>query len=324
MRFLLDDEQRDFARALDAMLTASDAPGAARAWSRGEPEPGRALWARIAEAGVFALAVPEEFDGLGPLGVELALAFEALGRHAVPGPAVETVATAVLLTELGDAGLAKSWLPRIASGQVVATLRIHANSPYALDADAADAVFDLNDDELRLAAGSGEPAPSLDPVRRLTLPESGGELLATGTAVRSAATRASEWAALATAAQSLGVGRELLARTVAYVQQRRQFGVAIGSFQAVKHRLADVLIALEFAQPLLHAAALSQDGRDIAMAKVATGEAACLAARAALQLHGAIGYTEELDLSLWIRKARPLRDAWGTPAACRARILDAD
>jgi alkylation response protein AidB-like acyl-CoA dehydrogenase len=60
---------------------------------------------------------------------------------------------------------------------------------------------------------------------------------------------------------------------------------------------------------------------DIAMAKVASGEAAYATARAALQLHGAIGYTEELDLSLWLRKARPLRDAWGTPAACRALVL---
>ncbi|MEU4106223.1 acyl-CoA dehydrogenase family protein, partial [Streptomyces tanashiensis] len=131
----------------------------------------------------------------------------------------------------------------------------------------------------------------------------------------------------ATAAQSLGLGRALLDRTVEYVRQRTQFGVAIGSFQSVKHRLADTLIALEFAQPLLHSAALAlAEGADhrsaeVAAAKVTAGEAAYAAARTALQLHGAVGYTEELDLALWIRKARPLRDAWGTPAACRARVL---
>jgi alkylation response protein AidB-like acyl-CoA dehydrogenase len=119
----------------------------------------------------------------------------------------------------------------------------------------------------------------------------------------------------------------MLARTVEYARQRTQFGVAIGSFQTVKHRLADTLIALEFAQPLIQAAAVvlaAEDpasGREIAAAKVAACEAACAAARTALQVHGALGYTEELDLSLWIRKARALRSAWGTPAACRARVL---
>lgn len=142
-----------------------------------------------------------------------------------------------------------------------------------------------------------------------------------------AAAHAVEVARLATAAQSLGLGRALLAATVSYVKQRTQFGVAIGSFQAVKHRLADTLIGLEFAQPLVYAAALalaagaSSAGREVAAAKVAAGEAGYAAARTALQLHGAIGYTEELDLSLLLRKARPLRDAWGTPADCRARVL---
>lgn len=132
-----------------------------------------------------------------------------------------------------------------------------------------------------------------------------------------AAGAAADWAAFATAAQALGTGEALLRATVAYVQQRTQFGVAIGSFQAVKHRLADTLIGLEFARPLLYgaAAALAEGapcaGADVAAAKVAAGEAAYAAARAALQLHGAVGYTEELDLSVWVRKAGPLRDAWG-------------
>ncbi|WP_042416171.1 acyl-CoA dehydrogenase family protein, partial [Streptacidiphilus anmyonensis] len=104
MRFLLDAEQRDFARTLDTMLAAADTPSAARAWARGDHTPGRALWDRLAKAGVFALAVPEQFDGAGPLPLELSLAFEALGRHAVPGPAVETVAAAVLLAALGLPG----------------------------------------------------------------------------------------------------------------------------------------------------------------------------------------------------------------------------
>lgn len=125
-------------------------------------------------------------------------------------------------------------------------------------------------------------------------------------------------------------GEALLRATVEYVKRRTQFGVAIGSFQAVKHRLADTLTGLEFARPLLYGAALAlaeetpRAGADVAAAKVTAGEAAHAAARAALQLHGAVGYTDELDLSLWLRKARPLRDAWGAPGACRERVVAGD
>ncbi|MFI8420643.1 acyl-CoA dehydrogenase family protein [Streptomyces sp. NPDC085479] len=327
MRFLLDDEQREFARTLDALLSAADTPRAARAWAAGDHAPGRALWSRLAGAGVFALAVPEAYEGLGPLPVELAVAFTELGRHAVPGPLVETVAAAALLDRLGDKAAASAWLPRVAAGQAVVSLSVPAlTGPYALDADLADAVLVAEDDTVRIAASAGHVQPSADPVRRLARPAAGGTVLARGPEVAAATAYAAEVAALAAAAQALGLGRALLDRTVAYVKQRTQFGVPIGSFQAVKHRLADTLLALEFAQPLVHAAALALAGhgtapREVAAAKVTAGEAAHAAARTALQLHGAVGYTEELDLSLWIRKARPLRDAWGTPASCRARVL---
>ncbi|NUK68303.1 acyl-CoA dehydrogenase [Streptomyces lunaelactis] len=172
-----------------------------------------------------------------------------------------------------------------------------------------------------MARGHGPLRGSVDPVRRPAVPGPEGAALAVGPQVAAAAAYAADVAALATAAQALGVGLTLLDRTVAYVKQRTQFGTAIGSFQAVKHRLADTLIGLEFARPLLYGAALSMAPADIAAAKVSACEAAYAAARTALQLHGAIGYTEELDLSLWLRKARPLRDAWGTPAQCRARVL---
>ncbi|MYX94739.1 acyl-CoA dehydrogenase [Streptomyces sp. SID486] len=352
MRFLLDDEHREFARSLDAMLTAADTPGVVRAWARGDHAPGRVLWSRLAEAGVFALAVPERHEGLGPLPVELTVAFTELGRHAVPGPLVETVAAAALLDSLDRAGAlgaqgadptATAWLSRIASGKAVVSLCAPAaGSPYALDARAADAVLVVTGDTVLLAEGAGPVQPSADPARRLARPL-GGAVLARGPAVVAAAEHATGVAALTTAAQCLGLGRALLARTVAHAKQRTQFGVPVGSFQAVKHRLADTLIALEFAQPLLYSAALAlaretaarvpaeggarrADGspsaaHEIAAAKTAAGEAAYGAARTALQLHGAVGYTAELDLSLWIRKARPLRDAWGTPAACRARVL---
>ncbi|WP_306322204.1 MULTISPECIES: acyl-CoA dehydrogenase family protein [unclassified Streptomyces] len=312
MRFLLDAEQAEFGRTLDRMLGAADTPSAIRAWAGGDAGPGRALWGRLAEAGVFGLSVSEAYEGLGPLPVELAVSYVELGRHAVPGPVVETAAVA---TALDGSEAGKEWLPRIAAGEVLVTLA--PSGSYALDADAADAVFLMDGEEIRVAAGHGPLRESADPARRLFLPAEGGEVVARGAKVREAV----DMAAFLTAAQSLGVGLELLRRTVDYVRQRKQFGVPVGSFQAVKHRLADALVGLEFARPLLFGAALTMTSSDVAAAKVASGEAAYAAARAALQLHGAVGYTEELDLSLWLRKARPLRDAWGAPGVWRGRVV---
>ncbi|MFE2009608.1 acyl-CoA dehydrogenase family protein [Streptomyces sp. NPDC059491] len=332
MSFLPTAEQRAFAGSLDAMLTAADAPAAARAWAGGDPAPGRAVWGRLAEAGVFALAAPEGYDGLGPLPVELAHAFVALGRHAVPGPLVETVAAAALLTELarlGDEDPAKRLLPALASGATTATLALAESPapagrpavPRALDADRADVVLVVRGDGLWQAPGHGPVRVSADPARRLARPAPGGDLLAAGPTVAAAAAHARRWAMLATAAQSLGVGLALLDATVAHARSRSQFGTPVGAFQAVKHRLADTLLGLEFARPLLFGAALTLTDPDLAAAKVATGEAAYAAARTALQIHGAVGYTDELPLALWLRKARPLRDAWGAPDHCRAMVL---
>ncbi|MGW2743441.1 acyl-CoA dehydrogenase family protein [Streptomyces sp. NPDC001450] len=314
MRFLLDTEQRAFAESLHAMLTAADTPAVVRDWSRGDHAGGRALWRRIAEAGVFGLVVSEEHGGLGPHPVELAVAFVELGRHAVPGPLVETVAAAVLL---GADGSAKRFLPGLAAGEIIAT--VATPTGYALDGDAAGLHLVPAPGGLRLSPGPGPVRPSLDPARRLTPLAPGGELLSPDPPDAHALT----WARLATAAQALGVGLALLDRTVAHVRARTQFGVPIGSFQAVKHRLADAKIALEFARPLLFGAAMSLCPADAAAAKLKACEAAYATARTALQLHGAIGYTAEYDLSLWLTKARALRTAWGTPDECRDAVLEA-
>ncbi|MFH8465670.1 acyl-CoA dehydrogenase family protein [Streptomyces sp. NPDC017991] len=348
MRFLLDDEQTAFARSLDALLTAADTPAVVRAWGAGDHTAGRALWSRIADLGVFALAVPEAeaYGGLGPRPVEVAVAFLELGRHAVPGPLVETVAAGALLTGPGFANPAKRFLPGLVSGETVVTAAVPGGGPYVLDGDVADVELSVTGGgegggdggeggegvgAWELWVGQGGAAReglesgvcrSLDTARRLCLPRAGGELLAAGPQVVTGAAEAVRWARLATAAQALGVGLALLDRTVAYVKQRSQFGVPVGSFQAVRHRLADAKIALEFARPLVFGAALSMTPADVAAAKVAACEAAYATARTALQLHGAIGYTAEYDLSLWLTKARALRSAWGGPGECRAVVLD--
>ena len=124
---------------------------------------------------------------------------------------------------------------------------------------------------------------------------------------------------LATAAQLVGAGQAMLDASVDYAKQRSQFGRTIGSYQAIKHKLADVYIAVELARPLVYGAALSlADGsadtaRDVSAALVAAADAALLSARSSLQTHGAIGFTQEHDLSLLLLRVQALRSAWGDP-----------
>src|SRR5439155_26410495 len=136
-------------------------------------------------------------------------------------------------------------------------------------------------------------------------------------------------AALATAAELCGLGQHLIAVTVEYVKVRRQFGSPVGSFQAVKHMLADAHLGIEFARPVVYRAAWSMArGRPdrsvhVSMAKAMASEAALRAARAALQCHGAIGYSFEYDLHLWMKRVWALAAAWGDAAWHRARVASA-
>jgi alkylation response protein AidB-like acyl-CoA dehydrogenase len=342
VKFVLDAEQRLFGETVDKLLAQTAVPGAVRSWAAGDPEPGLALWRSLAGAGVFAVAVPEKAGGAGVLPVELVTAFHELGRHGVPGPCAETVAVAVLLDRLA---LDSSRLAGIADGTVVATLALPCTPdttatreppgtlgtattpmpPYALDADIAAPVLMVTGAQLR-AGVPGGVLTSLDPARRL-FTVTPGDVLAAGPEVVAAAGEARDLGTLACAAQLTGLGRRLLEVSVEYARTRRQFGRPIGEFQAVRHHLANALVELEYARPLVHGAALAHGtpdfAREVSAAKVMASEAAYRTARIALQVHGAIGYTDAYDLSLLIRKARALRAAWGSPAEHRARLMSA-
>jgi alkylation response protein AidB-like acyl-CoA dehydrogenase len=179
----------------------------------------------------------------------------------------------------------------------------------------------VDEGHLHLATVGGQ-LRSVDPARRLFQVRSERELTPVPP---EGLDDAFDLAVLASSAQLLGLGEHLLASTVDYVKQRKQFGREIGSYQALKHQLADVRIGLDFVRPLVLGAALrigtAEQGRDVSAAKVAASDTAYLAARTALQLHGAIGYTEEFDLSLWVLKVRALVSAWGTTSFHRGRIL---
>jgi hypothetical protein len=315
MRFALATEQHDFAASIDAAMAAADVPGAVRAWAAGDTTPGRKVWQRLAELGVTALAVPEEFDGLGAHPIDLAVACERLGRWCVPGPVAESIAVAPVLLAGDDRSA------RIAAGDLIATVAMPPAVPRAVDADFAGLVL-LADAGAVSDALVGEQCRSVDPSRRLYETSAAGPPRAADVA------RAYEFGVLATAAQLIGAGQAMLDASVEYAKQRTQFGRVIGGYQAIKHKLADVHIAVDLARPLLYGAALSlaedsvDTARDISAAKAAASDAALLAARTALQTHGAIGYTAEHDLSQWLLRVQALRCAWGDPASHRRRVLE--
>lgn len=319
MRFALSDEQRQFAESIDQLLSASDPAKANRAWAQGQHEPGMRIWQALAELGVQALTVPQRWDGVEATAVDLVVAFERLGYHAVPGPWVDTVAALPALLPQ-EHPLAERFLPSVASGETFASLVLRPHVPYALDADVAQARLLLDGAAIRPFT-PGRLLSSMDGSRRLfePVPESGSE---SGPLNTDAAFDAG---ALATAAQLLGAGQWLLDESVTYAKQRKQYGREIGQYQSIKHLLADVAMELELARPLVHAAAIALGGdtaaRDVSAAKVACARAAHLAARTGLQVHGAIGYTAEHDLGLRLTKVRALVSAWGTQAVHRTRVL---
>lgn len=322
MRFAPTEEQRAFADALDGLLEGAGTPSVVRAWASGDHDPGLDLWRRLGDVGLHALLVPEEHGGLEADPVDLVVAFERLGFHAVPGPLVESVALAPTLLAAGEDP--EGLLPALAEGKALVSVAAAPVTPHLLDGDVAGHAFVLAGDTLSHAR-LGSALRSVDPSRRLFRATADSEVT---TLPEGTAADAVDVATLACSAQLLGAGERLLAATVDYAKSRRQFGRVIGEYQAVKHALADVKVGLDFARPLVYGAAVAMTGgttaaRDVSAAKVACSVAADRAARTALQVHGAIGYTAEYDLGLWITKVRALAGAWGTPSYHRGRVLAA-
>jgi alkylation response protein AidB-like acyl-CoA dehydrogenase len=312
VRFAFTEEQRMFAGIVREVLEEACPPKAVRAAAGFSSE----RWSRLAEVGLLGLTAPEEHGGSAASEVDLVLALEETGYACLPEPVVESyLACSVLL----DAPLGNDWLTAIASGESLATI---GPASLVADADVAHLVLTGTDDGILAREGpvEAEPRPSLDPTRRLfaVSPE--------GAPVEASWGNVLDRGAFATAAQLAGIGRRVIEMASEYARERRQFGVPIGSFQAVKHLLATAHLAVEFARPVVYRAAWSlaagdpNRSRDASMAKAMAGDAAVTACRAALQVHGAIGYTEEHDLHLWLRRGLALESAWGNGAEHLARV----
>jgi alkylation response protein AidB-like acyl-CoA dehydrogenase len=268
------------------------------------------LWTHLGTLGVPGMLAPVDDGGLGLTEVELVLVLEDSGRYAVPEPVVDVVAVGVPL--LRDAR--SPALRAVASGERIAAVQL-PGAPFVVGAGAAHVLVLQHDGEVHVVDRSEvtlEAHPSVDGSRRLHRvrwsPSKATRLL-DGDEATPLLADAVDRAAVGFAAQLVGLARAMIDRTVDYVKARHQFGKPVGSFQAVKHHLADALVAVEMAAPSVYRAAWSlahrAPGRAVhaSMAKALASDAAALAARKALQCHGAIGYAYENDLHLWMKRA---------------------
>jgi alkylation response protein AidB-like acyl-CoA dehydrogenase len=332
MDFTFTEDQLLFHSSVRDFLTAEVTPERIRAsW---ESETGRdpALWQQLAGMGLVGLTVPEEHGGLGMTELDFVLLAQECGYVALPEPLVNTALVAVpLLRDVGGE-LAGEWLPRIAAGAARVAVGLEQNL-LVEDAHVADLLMVQRGDAwYALEPGQVELRhnESVDPSRRLYAVEieSGAAPLLRGARAESFTAASLDRGALGCAAQALGLAQRMVDMAVGYSADRQQFGKPIGSFQAVKHLMANVAVRLEYARAPVHRAAYSvalgeaRAANAVSHAKLVACEAANLAAKNCIQVHGAMGYTWEVDLHIFMKKAWALANTWGDSAFHKARVAD--
>lgn len=303
MRFSLGDDRVEFAGAVRRALADGCPPEVVRrAWD--DTDLDRGIWTTLVDMGT----TDPGLDWVTRVAVG-----EVIGHAALPHPWVETafVVGPLLGGALGD---------RMAS----TTLGTGSTAPAGAD---ADVLLVRSGDDLEVVAPDDaelQPVATVDRSRRMV------EVTAwsAGRRVDAPVVDPVLAGALGTAAVLVGLGQHLLETTVAYVSEREQFGQPVGGFQAVKHHLANAAKDLTFARPLVWRAAHGLDtgsaeaARDVSTAKALASEAASLTAEVSLQCHGAIGYTVEYDLHLWLKRVWGLSRAWGDAAWHRALVAE--
>ncbi|WP_322936400.1 acyl-CoA dehydrogenase family protein [Nocardioides bizhenqiangii] len=325
MEFALSEEQGELAATVRAVLTKQADPAAVRSAIAAEEGYDPALWSTLCEqVGVAALAIPEEYDGAGATFFETAIVLEELGRSLAPTPLLASAIAAEALLAGGTEEAKARLLPRIAAGEI-ATIAV-GDGPV-LDGDRAVIVLALDGDDLLEVTGAAATwAESMDQTIRLAhLDRAGATTTVVGDGA-AARTRAELVGPAAAAALAVGLCDRALRMTVDYSKERVQFGRPIGSFQALKHRMAEMLARLEIGRSASWAASYAL-ATDAAGAEVLTRTAAsyCLEAAAHLagecvQLHGGIAITWEHDAHLVFKRAHALGQLFGAPHHHRAAI----
>lgn len=323
-----------------------------------------AVWRQVSgELGLSGLAVPERFGGSGASAVELGVVFEEMGAALFSGPFLSTVGlAATALVELGDENAAARWLPGITAGDTIATLAwsgeapcasklvavhggddawsVSGTAPIVVDGCIADVVFVA----ARSAAGpcllavagdapglTRSPLTALDSTRKLAelrFADAQAVLLGADGGAGAALRRSADLASLYLAAEQLGGAARVLDMAVTHARSRIQFGRAIGSFQAIKHRCADMLVDVESARSVVYhglwTAAHNAEQFPIgaSLARAVCSDAYMRSAAHNIQIHGGIGFTWEHPAHLYLKRAKSSQLLFGSPTAHRARLAE--
>ena len=352
MDFELDEDQLELQRVVRDVVERECPPSLVRAVVAGADD-GAALWKVLVQLDWPGLAVPADEGGVGLTFVELVIALEELGRVADPTPFLATTSQYLpMVREAGDtasrgdlvaavlaggSGTVAFAADTVRAGRDGAAWRLHGSARHVVDGDRAD--------EVAVVAGTGddaggpgvfvvprgdlraERAPTFDGSLHVADLHLDGVAVPADRALGGAGIdRATEQAVTGLAAVTVGAAQRILDLVVGHVRDRHQFGVPIGSFQAVKHMAVDVYVAVERARALVHFAALALAEDDprrtlaASMAKAAAGDAQRIAARHGIQLFGGLGFTWENDLQLYVRRAKAGELLLGTGAEHRRRI----
>ena len=292
-------DERQLLRETVAALVAKHAdPAAVRAAMESDGGYDESLWQLLcAQVGAAALVIPEELGGAGGELADAAIVLQELGRGLVPSPLLGTTLAELALLAAPEPDAAT--LEGLAEGTSIGALVLDAD--YVVNGDVADVVVAAsNGPDGRLSRWtrfSAQPVATMDPTRRLARLRA-EEVEAIGTDPGIA-----DIAAILLAAEQIGAAERCLELTVEYTKNRVQFGRPVGSFQALKHRMADLYVAVATARAVVSDACDAPTPTNAATARLAASEALCAVAAEGIQLHGGIAITWEHDMHLYFKRA---------------------
>ncbi len=355
MNFELTDDQRAIKRTARELLASRYRPEVVRELASDERGFTDAQWKELAELGWPGVIVPEEHGGLGLGAVELVVIHEEIGYALAPSPLLSTLSAALVLNAAGTAEQKQRWLPALATGEQRATLAVweeHSGAPDRSELEVADghatgtkiAVPDAASAQVVVVSGQdgrhylvetgGDGVEivaqkPLDPTRKLyTLRLTDSPAQELGAPDKDRLAHAYATIITAIAAENVGVAQRALEMAVAYAKDRRQFGRPIGSYQAVSHRCAQMLLEVEGARSLCYWAgwALEHEPQTAlkaaSMAKAYASDAGFRVSASALQVHGGIGFTWEHDLHFFLKRARANSHSFGDARWHRDRVAE--
>jgi alkylation response protein AidB-like acyl-CoA dehydrogenase len=328
MDFRFNEEQQMTAEAVRSLLADLCQPSDLRRLMQSGAARDETRWRKLVEMGLQGALVPEDKGGLGLSAADFVLVAEACGYACLPEPLVENAGVALpMLAALSEDTRCAEALERALGGEITIALQHPANL-FVADADTSGAILIARDGDLHLVTSADVTLtrqPSMDPFRRLF--SIAGPLPADSRiGVEADLGAVLDRGALFTAAQTLGIAQHAVDLAVDYAKSRNQFGKPIGTYQAVKHLLATVQVKIEFARPVVYAGAAGLENFDIysrariSHAKLAAAEAADLACRTAIQVHGAMGYSWEVDVHFFLKRTLALTNWWGDTKFHRDRV----